>query len=85
MNTAIQMPRYQSHKKVWALKIKETHQLENEYALHFEHQSYAPRIVERAWFSRHEPKAGGYFVVYDDGYESYSPAEAFEGGYTLIS
>lgn len=27
---------------------------------------------------------GGYFVEYEDGYWSWSPAEAFEGGYTLI-
>lgn len=29
-------------------------------------------------------KVGGYYVVYEDGYESWSPAEAFEKGYTLI-
>lgn len=28
--------------------------------------------------------AGGYFVRYEDGYESWSPAAAFEGGYTRI-
>jgi hypothetical protein len=27
---------------------------------------------------------GGYFVVYDDGYTSYSPAAAFESGYSRI-
>lgn len=26
----------------------------------------------------------GYYVVYDGGYKSFSPAEAFEGGYTKI-
>jgi hypothetical protein len=30
------------------------------------------------------PSVGGYYVVYDDGYKSYSPSEAFEGGYTKI-
>ena len=33
---------------------------------------------------RHKPKAGGYYVVYDDGYKSYSPAKAFEEGYVRI-
>lgn len=27
---------------------------------------------------------GGYYVVYDDGFESWSPQEAFEDGYTRI-
>lgn len=26
----------------------------------------------------------GYYVVYDDGYKSWSPAKAFEEGYTKI-
>jgi hypothetical protein len=41
----------------------------------------APVVVDRAYVVRHEPKAGGYFVVYADGYQSWSPAEAFEAGY----
>lgn len=32
-----------------------------------------------------KPKPGDYYVVYDDGYTSLSPAKAFEEGYTLIS
>lgn len=27
---------------------------------------------------------GGYFVLYEDGFQSWSPAEAFEKGYSLI-
>ena len=27
---------------------------------------------------------GGYFVQYEDGYKSYSPAEPFEAGYTEV-
>ena len=33
---------------------------------------------------KHNPQSGGYYVRYEDGYESYSPAEAFESGYTPI-
>ena len=37
--------------------------------------------VGESYMSRHDPKDGGYYVVYKDGYESFSPAEAFELGY----
>ena len=29
-------------------------------------------------------KVGGYYVVYEDGYKSFSPAEAFESGYKRV-
>lgn len=38
-----------------------------------------------AYVQKHAPKAGGYFVAYEDGYKSWSPAEAFESGYTRLS
>lgn len=38
--------------------------------------------VSRAYLLKHEPKPFGYYVRYPDGYESFSPAEAFEEGYT---
>ena len=34
--------------------------------------------------TKHDPQAGGYYVVYADGYQSFSPAQAFEEGYTRI-
>jgi len=34
--------------------------------------------------SKHNPQIGWYYVVYEDGYVSFSPPDAFEGGYTLI-
>lgn len=40
--------------------------------------------VDSAYMQKHKPRLGGYFVVYDDGYTSFSPAEAFEAGYTLL-
>lgn len=43
---------------------------------------YAPFHVSADWFRKHKPEAGGYYVVYEDGYKSYSPASAFESGYT---
>jgi hypothetical protein len=83
-----QMPQYQSHKKVWALKIAtvEDHpgDAENVTLVFADSKTYAPRLTARAVVSRYMPKAGDYFVVYDDGYESISPAKAFEEGYTRI-
>lgn len=40
--------------------------------------------VEDGWLHKHEPRVGGYIVVYEDGYASYSPAEPFESGYIKI-
>ena len=36
------------------------------------------------WLDKHNPAVGGYYVVYKDGYESFSPAQAFEEGYARI-
>ena len=41
-------------------------------------------FVEVGYCQQHKPKVGGYFVRYEDGYESFSQAAAFEGGYTPI-
>lgn len=40
--------------------------------------------VDAAWIEKHEPVVGGYFVIYEDGYTSFSPKEAFEKGYSKI-
>jgi len=69
---------YQSHKTVEAAKIKYI----NGQVLHFESGEYYAVTLE--WLQKHEPRPGGYFVRYKDGYESYSPAEAFESGYIRI-
>ncbi len=42
-----------------------------------------PRVTE-TWQVRHTPAVGGYYVRYEDGYSSYSPAGAFETGYTAL-
>ena len=40
--------------------------------------------VSYEYVRKHQPRIGGYYVVYKDGYKSFSPAEAFEEGYTPI-
>lgn len=45
---------------------------------------YGPIPFDAEYFRKHKPVAGGYYVVYDDGYKSFSPAKAFEDGYSLV-
>ncbi len=79
-----EMPRYQSHKKVWALKIKELKEPLPSGDCMFlpEEEGYDWVFLPKAYMEKHQPKVGGYYVVYEDGYKSFSPAEAFESGYT---
>ena len=96
MTVSREMPRYQCHKKVWALKIKEltTHQNPdtsgNSASASYgatitpAEDGYAPFEVPAEYVTKHRPEVGGYYVVYDDGYKSYSPAKAFEEGYSRI-
>lgn len=87
-----EMPRYLCHKKVWALKIaaieyprRDPDQESDGSALIVPSEDgYAPFAVDGQYMGKHKPKAGGYYVVYDDGYKSFSPAEAFESGYTKL-
>jgi len=41
--------------------------------------------VDVKYIAKHNPKVDGYYVVYKDGYTSFSPAEAFEEGYNKIT
>lgn len=80
-----EMPRYKCHKEVHALKISNVVAADNGCGLlQFEDQSWAGIVVTAAFMEHKKPQAGGYFVVYKDGYRAYSPAEPFEDGYTLI-
>lgn len=87
MTAAMEMPRYQSHKKVWALKIAAIEFAENGSAkiapqdLGYGTVETKPGYRER--FKGDEDNTGDY-VVYDDGYESWSPQKAFEEGYTRV-
>lgn len=92
---SVQMPRYRSHKEVWALQIAailfdagvarvENRETDGSATITPVDSRYAPFKVDAAYVSKHNPEAGGYYVVYADGYKSWSPAEAFEEGYTLV-
>ena len=47
-----------------------------------EDEKFAPIPVDADWFRKHSPRGPGYYVVYQDGYKSWSPVEAFESGYS---
>ncbi|SDY38715.1 hypothetical protein [Nitrosomonas sp. Nm58] len=81
-----ELPRYKGHKEVCALKIKKVIRNQQSFAitLSFEEEGYSDLAVSEEWLIRHRPQAGGYYVVCQDGYVSYSSAKAFEDGYTLI-
>ncbi len=49
------------------------------------HEGYLPFTVDGVFLAKHNPEPGGYFVQYADGYKSFSPAQAFEEGYTRIA
>ena len=80
------LPRYASHKEVHALKISNVDEGQQPGGtLHFRpHTDHDPVHVSYEWMTAKQPHAGGYLVVYDDGYTSFSPAKAFEEGYQLI-
>lgn len=86
VGASMEMPRYQSHKKVWALKIGEGLKVnpDGSVVLPIVDPGYAPVTVEAGVVSRYMPMPGDYYVVYDDGYKSISPAKAFEEGYVRI-
>ncbi len=114
-----ELPRYRSHKEVWALKIAsitpdrlptwQRATCKGSYALGsacgqcercaWESQhgpgplgamitpaepGHGPFRVDAKYIAKHNPEVGGYWVRYDDGYESFSPAAAFEEGYSRV-
>jgi hypothetical protein len=89
MNVTL-LPQYQSHKVVHAAKIVAVEVIEQDGAGRL---TLAPigaaeiafqADVDAAYMKKHTPQPGGYFVAYADGYLSFSPAEAFESGYTPL-
>ena len=86
------MPRYTCHKQVHALKIghiirdgDETHSpiplVAGSACIIPADPGYGPFSVDATYLEKHRPQVGGYYVVYRDGYKSFSPASEFEDGY----
>ena len=81
------MPMYTYLKGTWAIKIKNIeHDTTisggpNKATLVSE---YGMCLVSAEYMTKHKPQVGGYFIIYEDGYQSFLPADAFESGYKLI-
>lgn len=84
--TEREMPKYKCHKEVHAFKIAkiETGAADGSAMITPEDDGFAPFGVDNDYMLEHKPEVGGYYVVYADGYKSFSPAEPFEDGYTRI-
>lgn len=88
-----ELPLYRCHKEVRALKIVHVDPIdigsdsvvETVGAWLLFDDSYNAIEVDRNFVDKHDPQPGGYYVVYKDGYTSFSPAEAFEEGYTKVN
>jgi hypothetical protein len=79
-----ELPQYRCHKIVGAVKI--------DAVIFNNDRDLGGRIiggglslsVPRSYIDKHAPAIGGYYVMYEDGYSSWSPAAAFEEGYTKL-
>ena len=89
------MPQYRCHKNVWALKIvgiepdavraeREGRETTGGVWVTVAEPGFADFELSAGFVAKSRPQVGGYLVQYEDGYKSYSPAKAFEDGYTLI-
>jgi hypothetical protein len=82
------LPTYRSHKVVQAGKVVRIEPIEIGGAI-LALEAAGPEggvgaievKVDADYMTKHQPQVGGWFVVYADGYQSWSPAEAFESGY----
>ena len=76
------LPRYVCHKVVHAARILDIDDTPKRTGLLLQVEGLPERVeVDQAYVAKHLPRTGGYFVVYEDGYQSWSPGEAFERGY----
>ena len=82
------MKTYICHKTVKAAKIVAIHKLDgiNADMVAIEVEGSDGVHVDAKWMALH-PKCevGGWLVEYEDGYLSWSPAKAFEDGYTEVA
>jgi hypothetical protein len=78
------LPQYRCYKQVSAFKIGSALSLSNGrvelVGINPDHSV----IVDAGYVDKHRPQIGGYYVRYQDGYLSWSPAAVFEDGHTLV-
>ena len=87
-----EMPQYRCHKVVRAAKITGLSTDDSIWATKTPNEVVEITLGEiqgvwvttAQWCREHKAQIGGYLVQYEDGYRSYSPAKAFEEGYTKL-
>ena len=85
MEATREMPRYKCHKEVWALRIAAIEIHEDKSAtIAPADDGYVPFTTEPGWADRFHgtDEDTGFYVVYKDGYKSWSPTDAFNEGYS---
>jgi hypothetical protein len=87
--TMMPMPQYKCHKVVCAVKILAISPIVEQDGCRRLISDLAGETmtirVDHDYMQKHKPVPGGYYVVYQDGYRSFSPATAFEEGYSLMA
>lgn len=84
----VKLTRYRCHKEVLAAKIAAVQHLRDGSASLTIVDENGNEVegfgVSPSYVQKHSPQVGGYYVCYSDGYESWSPAHAFEQGYHAL-
>ena len=87
-NSGRELPKYKCTKEVWALKIDVI--AINEDAgtamITAVDTGFAEFQAPDGWLATYKGNGEdtGYYVIYKDGYKSWSPTKAFEEGYTRL-
>lgn len=76
------LPLWKSHKVVAADKIEDLDYDDGKGCYRLKLSCGASVMVPPGFVARGVPEAGCYYIRYKDGYESWSPADVFEEGYT---
>lgn len=84
MSNVIEIPRYQCHKQVQALKIKLVIENPRGFELHFENERFVPIQMPADWAALPQLLVGGYVIWDEQGQATWCPGAVFEQGYSLI-
>lgn len=78
------IPQYKCHKVVRAFKIARIDSAGQTNYLIAADDKITPIPITKENLDLKNPSVGDYYVLYDDGYTSFSPPKAFEDGYDLV-
>jgi hypothetical protein len=85
MTPEFDIPKYVSHKEVWAAEIEKidiydrvTISFKDCKPLNYIISEYDKMVI------RYQPTEGDFLIIYPDGYQSFSPRKAFLDGYTKL-